>query len=221
MHCSMDVKNQDQIAGELIRTKREEKRLTQQELARRIGTNQQTIGKIEKGTTKHSSYLPAIGMELDIPLDTLIPSLPKSASNGVIPGTELVGNRDLPVHAAVEGGRGALILSTDPVDWVARPEPLARVKDGYGIIVIEESMAPEFRPGDIALVNPHLPAVAGATCVFFSEQDDGTIHASIKYVRKVTPEAWHVSQWNPKKDFQLKRAEWQKCHVTVGKYSKR
>lgn len=141
-----------------------------------------------------------------------------------IPAAALVGDRDLPVFATAQGGRGSIVLSNDPVEWVVRPEPLARVKDGYGVIVMEDSMMPEFRSGDTALVNPHLPPRSGDTCVFRSFQEDGTILAVIKYLRRSTAEAWLVTEWNSadgsKRDFQLKKSEWQVAHVTVGSYKR-
>lgn len=142
----------------------------------------------------------------------------------IIPGSQLIGERDLPVFATSQGGKGAIVLSSDPVDWVARPEPLARVKDGYGVIITEDSMSPEFRSGDIALVNPHLPCRTGDTCVFRGDRPDHTILSCIKFLRRQTADAWHVTEWNSedghKRDFTLKKADWQTCHVTVGKYSR-
>lgn len=142
-----------------------------------------------------------------------------------IPGAQLTGERDLPVFAAAQGGTGVLVVSSDPVEWVARPEPLAGVSKGYGVIILENSMSPEFEPGDIALVHPHLPPKAGSTCIFKKHNPDGTIEAVVKRLRRTTVEAWHVRQWNPpegeKADFVLKRAEWQECHVTVGRYTRR
>lgn len=85
-------------------------------------------------------------------------------------------------------------------------------------------MAPEFRSGDIALVNPHLPPRAGDTCVFRGERPDHTILSCIKFLRRQTADSWHVTEWNSdegkKRDFTLKKSEWQTCHVTVGKYSR-
>jgi phage repressor protein C with HTH and peptisase S24 domain len=133
----------------------------------------------------------------------------------------LTGDRDLPVFGTAEGGRGALILSNDAVDWVLRPDPLLRVKDGYGMIVTGDSMAPEHRSGSTALVNPHLPWRAGDTCVFRSVSDDGTELAIIKELRRWTDSLWYVRQHQPRKDFTLKRSEWQVCHVTVGNYKRR
>ena len=109
-------------------------------------------------------------------------------------------------------------MSNEAVDYVVRPQPLARVKDGYGMIVAGDSMSPQFENGSTALVNPHLPPRSGDTCVFRNHQNDGTVLALIKKLRRFTDDTWFVSQFNPPKDFQLKRSEWQICHPTVGIY---
>ncbi len=141
-----------------------------------------------------------------------------------LPGSQLIGDRDLPVYAAAQGGPGVIIVSNEPVEWVSRPQPLARVKEGYGVYVLDGSMSPEFEPGDIALVHPHKTPTAGVTCIFKAHTADGTIKAVIKRLRRVTADTWHVRQWSPpageKADYTLKRSEWQECQVTVGRYSR-
>lgn len=135
------------------------------------------------------------------------------------PSPPLFGNADLPVFGTAQGGQGgALIMTGEAVDYVVRPAPLLRVKDGYGMIVAGDSMSPQFENGSTALVNPHLPPRPGDTCVFRNHQDDGTVLALIKKLRRFTDDAWFVSQFNPPRDFQLKRSEWQICHSTVGIY---
>jgi phage repressor protein C with HTH and peptisase S24 domain len=137
---------------------------------------------------------------------------------GMQPGALLVGERDLPVFGTAQGGRGALIVTDRAVDWVVRPNPLLRVVDGYGMIVTGDSMSPEHKPGSIALVNPHLPPRTGDTCVFRSHADDGTVHAVIKELRGSNDDVWKVHQHNPKRDYTLKKSEWQICHKTVGNF---
>jgi phage repressor protein C with HTH and peptisase S24 domain len=139
----------------------------------------------------------------------------------VRPAADLFGPADLPVFGTAEGGKGALIVTDQAVDWVVRPEPLLRVRDGYGIIITGDSMSPAHESGSTALVNPHLPPRAGDTCIFRSHADDGAVHMCIKKLVRITDDAWHVSQHNPPKSFKLKRTEWQECHVTVGNYSRR
>ena len=54
-----------------------------------------------------------------------------------------------------------MIRSVDPVDWVPRPAPVAHINDAYCMLISGDSMFPEFRPGDSAIVNPRLPIVGG------------------------------------------------------------
>lgn len=214
----------------LIRSRREAAGMTQDDLADMVGTKQQTIQKIENNITKKSSFLPQILKLLKIDLEYI--TKPKGSATKVTKlsvvepvETILQGPPTLPVHGAAQGGKGAVIVSTDPIEYVARPQPLLSVRDGYGIIIVEDSMAPEFEPGQIALVHPHLPPQPGNTCIFYMQQSDGTALAVIKRLRRVTADAWLVRQWNPpdgdKQDFSLKRVEWQTCHVTVGRYDSR
>lgn len=148
----------------------------------------------------------------------------RNASLQAIPGTELMGSVDLPVHSIVQGGRGALVLSSDPYTHVARPHNLLGIVKAYGVLVAGNSMAKEFREGDIAYVNPHLHPREGDPCVFQHHNDHGDVEAVIKYLAR-SPDAsdkvYYVAQSNPEKKFTLKKAEWQFCHVVVGKQSAR
>jgi transcriptional regulator with XRE-family HTH domain len=221
----METADESSDIARLVRAKREERGWTQSQLAEKVGTNQQTIGKIEKRTSKHSRVLPAVLKELGVSLDVLTT---RKNSGPVLetpptpdPPPLFGAHQDFPVHGAAEGGRGALIVTTDPVEYMARPQPVANVRDAYGIIVIESSMEPEFRPGDVAIVHPHLPPINGTTCVFYSRERDGTDRAVIKHLRRSTGDLWYVQQWNPRRSFTLKKSEWQICHVTVGRYTRR
>jgi transcriptional regulator with XRE-family HTH domain len=199
--------------------------LSQLELARRSGVSQQLIAAIEKGGTRSTKFLPHIARALSVaPGDIDTDWRDPPVEGGVIPGKVLVGNRDFPIHSSAEGGQGQIIVSSDAVDFMPRPSPVAQVKDAYGVYITGESMVPEFEPGDIAIVNPHLPIVSDVTCIFYAEQD-GTARATIKRLRRQTADSWLVKQWNPpsgaKHDFALPRKEWWTCHRTLGKYSRR
>lgn len=138
----------------------------------------------------------------------------------IVPSSELFGTHmDFPIFGTAQGGQdGALIVSEAAVDWDVRPAVLLRVRDGYGMIVSGDSMAPEHKHGSIALVNPHLPPRAGDSCVFRSHAEDGTNLAMIKVYRGQTETHWKVSQHNPPKDFTLKKSDWQIVHKTVGNH---
>jgi phage repressor protein C with HTH and peptisase S24 domain len=221
--------NDDEI-GVLVKKARAAKGWSQPELARRVSAlgrrcSQQTIGKLETGQLKNSTFLPAIATSLDIPLDRVLRLDHRNSATASIPGHTLVGGeRDLPVYAAASRGAGVQVLSTDPVEYVLRPEPLARVRDGYGVYALDDTMSPQYRAGDIVLINPHMPARAGDTCVFrgVDKQDGGVV---IRFLRAVDPEEWHVTEWcsqakRERRDYKLKRSEWQ-AHVAVGCYARR
>jgi phage repressor protein C with HTH and peptisase S24 domain len=110
------------------------------------------------------------------------------------------------------------------VDFMARPAPLIHVRDSYGLLITGTSMEPEYRQGDTALVNPHLPVIQGEVYIFYAEKA-GEARATIKYLRRVSADKWLLSQHNPPdgmaKDFTLARREWQWAHRVIGKYSRR
>lgn len=214
-------------AGARIRAGREKKGWSQAklgvEVAKLLGlpkpVKQQSIDAVEAGRTKKSKYeneiLQILGLQEPPSFRQLADDpFTKQQNSGL-------GGGSLPVHAATEGGRGAMILSPDPVAYASLPELIKKPGDGYGIIVTGTSMVPEFREHDTALVHKKLPAVPGEAAVFYSDDGNGTVLASIKTFLRETSTHWHVEQHNPKRKFTLSRKEWQTCHRVVGKYSRR
>lgn len=207
--------------GEVIKERRIARGFSQEALAAAVGTTQSTIDRIEKGQWKRMpSALPKIAQLLNLRLKEIDPSLidpPASHTRPILPGL------DFPIYASAEGGPGEIIRSIDPVDWVPRPAPLAQVRDAYGLLVTGDSMWPEYQAGETALVDPHLPLIGDAVYIFYTELH-GEARATIKKLRKYTPELWHVTQWNPpaggKADFTLSRREWSIAHRVRGKYSR-
>jgi phage repressor protein C with HTH and peptisase S24 domain len=214
--------------GERIRRAREARSWSQAHLARRVGISQPAIGKIEADETQLSKFMPRIAQVLEIPIAELDAGLSEPSTPAYLPDTipehRLLGDRDFPIFASAEGGEGQIIMSTDPVDFMPRPAPVLAVKGPYGLYVVGESMVPEYRPGDIAIVNPHLPVIGDEVYIFYAERD-GQGRATIKHLRRASRDAWQVRQWNPpagmKADFTLSRKEWTVCHRVIGKYSRR
>jgi transcriptional regulator with XRE-family HTH domain len=209
-----------------VRKLRKQLGLSQAALAELAGVTQNAIAAIENGHTKKSKFLPEIARALGVRLADLDSTLADNNSS-MLNGERspaLVGEKDLPVYAAAEGGKGAMVLSNEAVDYTRRPAPLANVKDGYGIIVVGDSMFPAFEVGDILLVHPHLPCIPDTDVILYCEEN-GTVTVMAKRLRRITVEHWHLTQWNPaegeKKDFTLSRVTWPICHRIVGKYSRR
>jgi SOS-response transcriptional repressor LexA len=127
---------------------------------------------------------------------------------------------DLPVYASAEGGGGVIIITSEPMDFIRRPEPLLSVRDGYACYVIGDSMSPAYEQGDLLLVHPGRPARPGDDCAFIRDQGDGTQQALIRRLLRSTTEKWRVRQFNPAKDVDLDRSQWHKVQLIVGKYSR-
>jgi phage repressor protein C with HTH and peptisase S24 domain len=227
--------------GILIRTERRKRRWSQAALAKKVGISQPAIKKIEAGDTMQSKFLPKIAEELGIPLSKLDSSLSQYENTTVnhregisvadrnptlkiIPNIDLMGESDLPVFSIVQGGRGAQVLENEPFTHVNRPRRLISKKHAYGVLVRGDSMAREYNENDIAFVDPNLHPRKGDPCVFQGTREDGTVEAILKYLDR-SPDAsdsvYYVSQTNPPKKFTIKKADWQKCHVAVGKESGR
>ncbi len=209
----------------LIRKKREAMGLSQSQLADLADTNQQTIDRLESGKTRFSRSVPAIlkalGIKPSLAGSRNVPTLPAEP----IPVSEMVGDKDLPVFGAAQGGGGTIIVSSDPVQRVRRPDQLIGVSDGYGLYVIGDSMEPAFWHGDIIEIHPHKPARPGTDVVLYGIDGGGHDVAIIKHLRKATEDEWHLTQWNPPegeaKEFVLDRGQWPLCHVIVGRQARR
>jgi phage repressor protein C with HTH and peptisase S24 domain len=153
--------------------------------------------------------------------EAAVPELPAPEP----PGRRAAGDtpaRDLPVYGAAQGGAaGAMLVSSDPIQWVGRPDPLLTVGAGYGVYVVGESMIPAYEQGDIALVHPALPPRRGSDVILTRQDPDGTLHVLVKRLVGWTDEAWRVRQYNPEREFDLPRAQWREVQTIVGKYNAR
>ncbi|WP_189423584.1 XRE family transcriptional regulator [Devosia pacifica] len=205
--------------GDLIREKREARGWSQDVLAERVGTSQQNIGRIETGKVKHSRYIDPILRVLGSDISRAVSQTAEPGE--VIPQDLLVGEKGMPLYAQAEGGDGAIIINFDPIDYLKWPAPLINIREGFGVLVTEESMFPAFEPGDIALVNPRLPPRRGKNCVLLGPESSMKVRALIKRYQSQSDGIWRVSQWNPAEDFSLAKAEWPRCYSVVGKYDAR
>ena len=140
----------------------------------------------------------------------------------IIPGASLITqDKSLPVYAATMGGDGHVIITFDPIEYVKRPAVLEHVKDGYGVLIVGESMIPAYRPGDTALINPRLPPQRDTDVVLFHNPPNDEAECIIKQLNGFNDQVWHLEQFNPADKFDEYRKEWPICHRVVGKYNRR
>lgn len=231
-NCGMAVQSIDTL-GERIRYAREAAKLTQLQVATHFGISRVSVTQWESSTTKPDiERVAALADLLSTNVDWLLERKghpPLAAPNvstpptKLIPGKELVGQKDMPVYAAAMGGDGHLIVTFDAIDYFKRPAVLQNVKGGYGILVKGDSMVPAYREGDTALVNPHLPPSRDTDVVLYHNppKERGEAQAIIKRLVGMNDRDWKLEQYRPAREFTESRIDWAVCHRVVGKYNAR
>jgi Peptidase S24-like len=135
--------------------------------------------------------------------------------------TTISNGRDFPVFAAARGGdSGSVVMENEPVALIFRPEPLATVKSAYGVYVVGESMSPAYEQGDIALVHPGLPPRREIDVILTKVDSHGTPEVLIKHLVGWSDTDWLVRQYNPAREFNLARQDWE-IKTIVGRYNGR
>lgn len=127
------------------------------------------------------------------------------------------GYANFKIFGTAEGGPGIVILTSDPIESREWPVELAGVEGAYGVLITNNSMIPALRPGEVALVNPHLPASPDSE-VILQRDDHGTRLGMVKTLLRQTATEYRLKQWNPEKEFTRSKKEWPLCHLVVGKF---
>ena len=134
---------------------------------------------------------------------------------------------DMPVFAGAEGGVGELIIHSEPVDYISRPQNLEHVKEAFGVIVTGGSMVPAYKPGETALVNPRQAPAPGDDCILISHSEEtGERRGLIKEFVRATATHWIVRQHADTEyakggqEISLPKAEWQLAYKVTGKFTR-
>ena len=218
--------------GERVKARRTKIGLSQARLAeavtvRGIKLSQQNVNSIESGVVARPRALPEIASELKTTIEWLrdgegpedvqpVMSIePQPDILGATPITRMPlasGAPDVPVWASVQAGDdGAMILTSEPIDYIRRSDRMMNVRNPFAFYVIGTSMSPVIEQGDQVVINPTIIAQSGSDCVFIHEQADGTMLAVVKRLVRVTPDQWKVRQYNPPKDYDLPKKKWSKA----------
>lgn len=127
--------------------------------------------------------------------------------------------RNVPVFGTVAGsmnGHGSFQLTSDVVDYVARPPGIAAARDVYALYVEGESMTPLFSPGDLVFVNPHKPIrVNDAIIIQEADTQNGLPAAFIKLFKRRTERGIITEQLNPRSEITFLNREGTKLHKVL------
>jgi phage repressor protein C with HTH and peptisase S24 domain len=128
------------------------------------------------------------------------------------------GRPDVPVWASAEAGQdGAILLTSEPIDYIRRSERMQGVRNPFAFYVIGKSMSPAIEHGDQVVVNPAVPVRPGADCVFIHDDGSGTLLALVKRLLRGNADTWRVRQFNPARDFELPKKKWTRVLVITEK----
>lgn len=208
------------VDPETIRQLREALGLSQSELARRIGVTPQAIQQLEDGKVRDPRYILALADALGVPPAALGKAgAVRPPREGYRIQQEPLGRKDLPVYASAQGGPdGSMVFSYDPIEWRERPSILENVPDAFAMYVVNDSMEPRYRQGDLLLVHPRRPVRPGndVLCVRVSENREHL--AMIKQLVRMNAREIVLLQFNPKKEIVVKRRDLASLHRVLGAY---
>lgn len=220
--------------------------LSQTELAEFMGVKQQAIQQLESGTTKRPKYLielltffaerlperhifemyPVL-REVKKPLavapETALPLEVRDRTQRfqVIPrgSDQPIEKKDLPVYASAAGGEGEVMVSYDPIEWIARPETLEKVRDAYALYVVNDSMEPKVSSGDIVKVHPTRPPRRGNMVVVVlrdrSDAETGERRCLVKDLVSRDLQHTVLRQHNPFREFDIPEADIESVHLVT------
>ena len=138
--------------------------------------------------------------------------------NAVFGYSAAMGARDLPVYASAQGGPDGMLVSYDPIEWIERPAPLAGVPNAFAMYVVNDSMEPRYRQGDLLLIHPQRPVRKGNDVLVITRSDGDDHEAFIKELVSVDIDQVTLRQLNPEKTFSLPREKVTGLNLVVGAY---
>lgn len=222
--------------GDEIRAAREKLGISQQELATRTGTNQQTIDRLERGVTRMSKFMPEIRGVLGLPFEEPEESLVRFSGRrseigwGVrarIADDYMDDTVRMPIFQMIQEGED-WIISAEPASFIPRAYPVEETTSAYGVIVPNDEMAPALRSGEIAVINPDETGEWGGEMIFLRGLPDGRIagmfrawfgyeHYEAKDKRGDKEQRVKVKSYNPPNAYLLPWLTWPAAGAVVAK----
>lgn len=153
--------------AERLKQAREDKKLTQPELADRSGVSQGTIGNVEAGLRKNPRELLAIAAALDVEPEWLKTGKGPRQRSSVETAPDLRPGTRVPVVGSVKGGPDGYMEELQYPVGVGEGfvEYWTPDKAAYALRVKGDSMHPRYRAGEFIVVTPSIEPQPGRDVV--------------------------------------------------------
>lgn len=205
--------------GERIRQARKAKGLTQKDLARLLSVHETAVSGWERQKSRtypETRRLPDIARVLNVSEAWLV----TGDSDGVVPapGVSAPTRREMPADVPVYGttagsDEGAFQLAMGaPLDYVRRPDRLARRADVYALIIVGDSMEPAFRHGSLIFVSERMPPRIGDDVVIQLAAEGEEVTAMVKRLVRRRADGITVEQFNPPAEFSIEKERIRALH---------
>jgi len=209
--------------GQTVRRWRRSAGLTQPQLAARLGVSQQAVQQLEAGAIRTPRYLLRLAEVMGADAKALAegryqPAGEQAPAAAPAEGPPLLGRRDLPVYASAQAGPEGMVLTYDPIEWIERPAPLSTVRDAFAMYVVNDSMEPRYRQGDLLLIHPQRPVRPGRDVLVVFTAEDGEERAWVKELVSIKGDRLRLRQLNPEQDLEISRSRIRNLHLVVGVY---
>jgi phage repressor protein C with HTH and peptisase S24 domain len=133
--------------------------------------------------------------------------------------------KTLPVLAAQDIGGGYMqVMKTNVIERIPMPPALSERARAYALLVPNNAMAPAFRYGDIAWIDPMMPYAPDTEAVFYKANGDGADGevAILGTLIAVDGLHWTIEILKPEaQQIKLKRKDWPTSQRVVGKTARR
>lgn len=218
----------DNALGNVIRTARKQRKLTQGKVAAEMKVTYQAVGQWERGENEITmANLRKLSAFLGIDsiaatrgeLVFTSPDIQLNEVQQVSDGSSLPdrGPKDVPVLGASYGSADAdFEMNGTVVDHVRRPEGIAKVKDVFALHVLGSSMSPRYEPGDLVYCGGR-PPVPGDDVVIemMPEADEQAGKGYIKRLLGRSGGSLRCQQFNPQETLTFSLSDVKHVHRVI------
>lgn len=158
--------------GQRIRARREELGLTQEQIASQIGIKQQSYQAIESGNVKKPRYLYEISLALKCDMAWLLSGKEKEVKNVKVINFEAY---KVPLISYVQAGvwtESCELRDSTGFEYIMTSLELS--DKAFALQIKGDSMEPEFKEGDLVIVDPSIKPTPGEFVVAMNGESEAT-----------------------------------------------